>query len=659
MPRRSASRPAPHAAAAVGARLSACLLALLALLAGCGADDSGAGRGENRQRCADRNPRRNLYFGDLHVHTAFSFDSYAFEVRNTPRDAYRFARGESLALPPLDANGRGTQMLRLDRPLDFAAVTDHAEFLGEVDICLSPPRPGSDASVCEQYRTDGPLGQGLLGLTLTSTAPERQAEICGPADERCLSAARSIWDEEVAAAEEFYDRSEQCSFTTLVAYEYTANTNISARHRNVLFRGTDIPFPTSYIEAPTPQQLWETLRRECSDAGGDCDVLAIPHNSNQSNGNMFALEYPGAGTLAAQREQAARRADLEPLVEIYQHKGDSECRNGLSGILGAPDELCGFEKLRRGAVADCGDIPGAGGVANGGCLSRLDFVRGALLAGLQEKHRLGVNPYRLGLVASTDTHNGTPGAVDERTFLGHRGNVDARVEDRLGGAAFRSGPIFSPGGLTAVWAEENSRDSIFAALRRREVYGTSGPRIALRFFAGWDFAADLCEAPDILAAADAGGVPMGATLPARPVHAGAPALAVWANRDPGTPQHPGTPLQRLQIIKGWSENGAAYQRVIDVAGDADEGATVGPDCTPTGSGFDSLCTVWSDPDFSPHQDAFYYARVIENPSCRWTAWQCNTATDPENLASCNDPDLARVLQERAWSSPIWYDPDGQ
>jgi len=644
--------PRPSAHRFVRAALL-CFCSVLCLAACAGDDSSGNDGGA---ACADHNPLRNLYFGDLHVHTSFSFDSYSFDVRNTPRDAYRFARGETLSLPPLDESGNPTQSLRLDRPLDFAAVTDHAEFLGEVDICLSPPQSGSEATLCETYRNNGPLGQTLLGVTLTESAPQRNESICGADGARCLGAARSIWEEEIAAAEEFYDRSEQCAFTTLIAYEYTANTAASARHRNVLFRGSEIPFPTSYIEAPTPQQLWQALARDCS---GDCDVLAIPHNANQSNGNTFALEYPGATDLAAERAQAARRAAIEPLLEIYQHKGDSECRNGLSGILGAPDELCGFEKLRGPDVEDCGDTPGSGGVANVGCLSRLDFARGALLAGLQERERLGVNPYPLGFVASTDTHNGTPGAVEETAFLGHRGNVDALVEDRLGGQAFRSGPIFSPGGLTAVWAEENSRDAIFAALRRREVYGTSGPRIPLRFFAGWDFADDLCDSPDLLATADANGVPMGATLPLPPAGAEAPSFALWATRDPGTSEHPGTPLQRLQIVKGWTDGGAAHIRVYEVGGDADNGAGVAADCTPTGgSGFDSLCAVWRDPDFSPAQNAFYYARVVENPSCRWTAWQCNAAANPESLASCIDPDLVRVLQERAWSSPIRFEPAG-
>ena len=229
----------------------------------CGKDDGGP----RPRACADRNELRNVYFGDLHVHTALSFDSYAFDVRNRPGDAYRFAKGEVVALPPLDGEGNGTQSLRLERPLDFAAVTDHAEYLGEVDICLTPGLAGHEAEICQTYRTNGGLGQTLLGVELTNSMPERDAEICGDGV-RCLAAARSVWDEIVAAAEEHYDRSDACTFTTFVGYEYTANTGASARHRNVIFANEVVPVPISYLEEPRPEGLWAGLRRDCIDAGG-------------------------------------------------------------------------------------------------------------------------------------------------------------------------------------------------------------------------------------------------------------------------------------------------------------------------------------------------------------------------------------------------------
>ncbi len=653
-------RGARRLAAAVVAGIAGPLMFTLALTAlvhsaGCGDEDDGSGD-RVRGRCADQNPLRNVYFGDLHVHTALSFDSYAFDVRNGPDEAYRFAIGGDVSLPPLDGMGQGTQSLRLDRPLDFVAVTDHAEFLGEVDICLTPNLPGYEASPCETFRDNGPLGQTLLGVTLTSTTPEREVEICGDG-ERCLVAARSVWDEIVASAERFYDRSSACTFTTFAAYEYTANTAASARHRNVIFKNEKVPFPTSYLEEPRPQGLWEALRRGCINAGGDCDAIAIPHNSNQSNGNTFAVEYPGAASASEEREQARRRAAIEPLVEIYQHKGDSECSNGLKGAFGAPDELCEFEKLRTGSFDDCADSPGAGGVANGGCVSRLDFVRGALLEGLSEHQRIGVNPYRLGVIGSTDTHDGTPGAVAEAGWLGHRGSVDDEIEERLGRPSFRAGPVFNPGGLAAIWAEENSRESLFAAMKRREVYGTSGPRIVARMFGGWKLDRNLCGETEAVERADSEAVPMGGVLPPPPSSARSPSFFVLAARDPGSEGRPGTPLQRAQIVKGWVENGETRQRVYEVAGDSGSQAGVASDCTLVGEGFDSLCAVWSDPDFSFDERAFYYARVVENPSCRWNALQCNQAGPDADLESCSDPALVRVIQERAWTSPIWYSVD--
>jgi hypothetical protein len=630
------------------------LVGCLAVFAvACGGD--GTDVADGTPACTDHNPLRNVYFGDLHVHTALSFDAYAFDIRNTPDDAYRFATGETVSLPPLDGLGQGTQSLRLDRPLDFAAVTDHAEFLGEVDICLTPDLSGYDAALCATFRENGALGQTLLGVTLTNPDPARDPDICGDGG-RCLGAARSVWDLIVAAAETHYDRSPRCSFTTLLGYEHTANTGASARHRNVVFANADVPFPTSYMEEARPEGLWAALRRDCIDAGNGCDAITIPHNSNQSNGNVFTVEYPEARTAEEERLQAEARAAIEPLVEIYQHKGDSECSNGLGGAFGAPDELCDFEKLRVPPFEVCGDEPGSGGVANVGCVSRLDFVRGALLAGIEERERIGANPYWLGVIASTDTHDGTPGAVDEASWRGHRGNVDDEVDERLGVRSFRAGPIFNPGGLAAVWAEENSRPRIFAALKRREVYGTSGPRMVVRLFGGWELDAGLCDDPRGVELADAGGVPMGSVLATPSAAVTAPSFFIAATKDPGTADHPGTALQRIQIIKGWVESGVAHERIFDVAGDADNGASVGADCTPTGPGFDSLCAVWTDPEFAPRQLAFYYARVVENPSCRWTALQCNRAGEDAELPSCSDPDLERVIQERAWTSPIWYEP---
>jgi hypothetical protein len=632
------------------------LLAMVCGLIGCGENVVPAPP-PRRQPCAQHTRLRNVYFGDLHVHTTYSFDAHAFEVRTTPAQAYRFAQGEPIMLPPLDAQGNGTRSIRIERALDFAAVTDHSEYLGEVQACTTPDSPAYNSDTCITYRGDEYNAVRKFGLAFTPRQPKRFQDVCGTDGSLCRDLAGDVWQRIQAAAEAAYDRSASCTFTSFIAYEYSASPGASTMHRNVIFRNDHVPFPASVFEQSTPQGLWTQLKATCLDTGTGCDVLAIPHNSNESNGNMFAIEYPGATTLDDQRTQAAFRVRMEPLVEIFQHKGDSECFNGLSGVVGAPDELCEFEKRNRSASEDCGDKTGTLGTAGEGCLSRLDFVRGVLLAGLQENERLGVNPYRLGIIASTDTHNGTPGATTESTFMGHRGTDDDTPAKQLGpGVLTHGGVIFNPGGLVGVWAEENSRPSIFDALRRREVFGTSGTRLSVRFFGGWNLPADLCDDPQMLETAYAQGAPMGGALAPQPAGAAAPTFVVAALRDPGTAVRPGTPLQRLQVIKGWLENGEAHQQVYDVAGDPNNGASVDElTCETRGSGNDALCAVWTDPAFNPSQPSFYYVRAVENPTCRWSTYVCNAPSTEPRPDACNAPAVPKTIQERAWSSPIWYE----
>jgi len=371
---------------------------------------------------------------------------------------------------------------------------------------------------------------------------------------------------------------------------------------------------------------------------------------------MFAVEYPAGGD---ERAQAALRGAMEPLMEVFQHKGDSECRDGLAGLLGAPDEQCGFEKHDRDGPQDCSmTTTHVGGVANTGCYSVRDFLRGALAEGLKEHARLGVNPLPLGVIAGTDTHNGTPGAVDEDTFQGHRGTDDDTPEKLLGSGVLTSGGIaYDPGGIAAVWAEQNTRASLFDALRRRETYGTSGPRIAVRFFGGWGYPASLADDPALVEKAYAGGVPMGGTLPAEGAVASGPVFVVSAMRDPGPKDKPGARLQRVQIVKVWVKDGVAEQRVFDVAGSATAG--LGLDlstCAPGDGGSDALTATFTDPDFDPAAYASYYARVLEVPTCRWSTWLCNRLPAEGRPPACSDPSVKRAQQERAWTSPIWYTP---
>jgi len=620
--------------------------------------------------CEDAAPLGRAFFGDLHVHTALSADAWAFGVRVTPDDAYRYAFGEPIALPPYAADGSGGRVVRIDRPLDFAAVTDHAEFLGEGSLCTDRDSGVWDTGFCVDYRETTGRNPWLV-MRIMSPIPWRSDAVCGPDGRRCARAAASAWQRIIDAAEDWNDTTPACARTTFVAYEYSSHRLGSNLHRNVVFESASVPsLPISYLEAPREWDLWEALRLTCLEAPGDCDAIAIPHNANLSNGRMFALDYPGAAGIDEQRARAALRARLEPIVEVMQHKGDSECRVDAPGVAGAADELCAFEKFEDFAFRT-GDGEGGPGPCSEGaladlvphlgpdCVSPLSYVRYALVAGLGEADRIGVNPFQLGLAASTDTHNGLAGGVRERDYPGHLGLADDEPRERV--AWDRSVPgnaSNNPGGLIGVWAEENSRRAIFAALKRREVFGTSGPRIRVRLFGSHDYEGDLCDAPDPAEAAALDGVPMGAELPPHDEDEGPPILVALAARDPGTPDAPGGRLQRVQIVKGWiGDDGAIHERVYDVAGDPGNGADVDLDtCTPRGPGFDALCATWRDPDWDPDRRAVYYARVLENPSCRYTTWQCLGLPVDDRPQACDDPRRPKTVQERAWSSPIWYTP---
>ncbi len=611
-------------------------------------------RSEEREPCARFDPLRAPFFGDTHVHTAFSFDANALGVRATPRDAYRFARGEPLGLRPFDRDGTPRRETRLERPLDFAIVTDHAELLGETRICRTPGLPGHDSLVCRVLRRWPLLAYYMVNGRIFNVRDPVRYRFCGEEGGRCLEAAASPWREIQAAAEAFYDRSAACRFTSFVGWEWSGNPGSHMIHRNVIFRNATVPaLPTSYVEEPTPEGLWRRLEEDCLAAGNGCDVLTIPHNPNLSGGRIFLPETSAGLPLDA--EATRRRAALEPLLEVMQHKGDSECRLGAAGRIGA-DELCAFEKLPY-ARMDRRNLPFLWAPPPPG-----SFVREGLAEGLRQQARLGVNPFRFGLVASTDTHEGAAGAVAEPDFPGHAAGGDtSAVEVPRVPDAFE----FNPGGLAVLWAEENARDALFAAMRRREAYGTSGPRIVVRWFAGWEHPDDLCRRPDFVARGYADGVPMGGVLPPPPEAARAPAFAVAALRDLGTADRPGTPLQRIQIVKIWLAADGPRERVFEVAGDPGNGASVDPaTCQRRGAGFDGLCSVWRDPEFDREQPALWYARVVENPTCRWSTWVCiaqgvdcaRPGSVPRELRPCCDPGRARTVQERAWTSPIWYVP---
>jgi hypothetical protein len=386
-----------------------------------------------------------------------------------------------------------------------------------------------------------------------------------------------------------------------------------------------------------PEKLWEWLEQSCT---GDCQALAIPHNTNFGWG--VALDSKNSDGTPFTKEILERRARTEPLIEIFQQKGNSECAPGL----GTTDEQCAFEQVfqacKEGETAFC-------------AVAR-DYVRNALKTGLTLEDQFGVNPFRYGFIADTDTHESNGGDTGEDRGPNYAKPVN---ENAPRNPIFPvSAGAFNPGGLAGVWAEQNTREAIFDALKRRETFATSGTRIRVRFFAGWNYPANIDRKRDLVQVAYKNGVPMGGALKGGG-HTGAPRLVVWAVKDPASAN-----LQRIQIVKGWSKGGETFEKVFDVSCSdglrpdprshkcADNGASVNlSDCSTTpGKGAAELSTTWSDPEFDASVRSFYYARVLENPTCRWSTHAALTAKValPKSLPA--------TIQERAWSSPIWYEP---
>ena len=606
-------------------------LLLVVGLAGCGGTAPTESTPSPAEPAVEANPLRNAYFGDLHTHTNYSFDAFMNGTRNTPDDAYRHAKGEALMHPA------GFEV-QLDRPLDFYAVTDHAAMLGMLRASQDPTQTVSehpDAVVVERIRSGELTGAERAGAYASIRAYTLGLRD-GWLDETVV---RSAWQDIIEAAERHYEPGQ---FTTFIGYEFTGSPENQNLHRNVIYRGSQVPdMPLSRIDTFNPEELWAwmDLNREAG-----MEALAIPHNSNGSNGLMFAMEtYDGAPLDATYAETRLRN---EPVVEVTQTKGTSDTHPALS----PNDEWADFE-IRPYRVGGNRPSQPSG-----------SYVRDAYLNGLRLEEQLGVNPFRFGLIGATDNHTGATYAREEEYFTPSgqpQPGVSVPFETtRPDGSRYGTGlgVLNGAAGLAGVWAEENTRESIFDAFRRRETFATTGPRMRVRFFGGTGYADDLTSAPDMIATAYANGVAMGGELVAP---AETPKFLVWAVRDPLS-----APLQRVQIIKGWLENGESSEQVYDVA--CSDGLSGDPDthrCPDNGSTVDlttcgisddvgdtDLLTLWSDPDFDPTERAFYYVRVLENPTCRWTTWDAIRAgVEPR-------PDTPATLQERAWSSPIWVIP---
>lgn len=556
--------------------------------------------------CPGYNVLKNAYFGDLHEHTAYSADAYTFATRNTPIDAYRFAKGVPVQIAGAQADGGGP-ITKIDRPLDFLAVTDHSEFLAialgcGADLNGQPyydASPYYDSARCKLFRSTNPGAQALDFALLVSD----MKALCADAG-TCDPVIKNGWQKEQVAAAAAYER---CKFTSFVAYEWThMSPKGDTLHKNVIFSSSSVPDkPFDSMNYTTASELWTALDRGCQSQSG-CEALTIPHNSNLSGG--LAFEAP------ATADAAAQMAKYQRLVEIFQHKGASECFYDETADGG--DRDCAFEQVPNTV--------------------RGSFVRDGLSKGLGLQKTSGSNPLQLGIVGATDDHNGAPGNVKEGTYPGHVGRIDDDPTKRItvgdaGPSDQRNNSYFNPGGLTGVWAEENSRESIFAALKRRETWATSGPRMTVRFYATKNDGSDPCADPDfpkqIVAA---GATPMGGAFTPG---ASKPRLVVYAWKD-------AVDIESIDLVKGWVDaNGAPHERV--------ERRTI-----PAGT---KACVVFDDSGFQG-EIAYYYARVLQPPTARWSRSDCQDAPDANPTDCAQNGRLRQPIQERAWTSPIWTMP---
>ncbi|PKP71782.1 MAG: hypothetical protein CVT83_02735 [Alphaproteobacteria bacterium HGW-Alphaproteobacteria-5] len=598
-------------------------------------------------KAADLHPD-HVFWGDEHVHSGWSADAGLSGTTLTPEDAVRFARGEAVK----SSTGESAQ---LHRALDWMALTDHSDGMGTIDnIRDGNPEMMADPTVKRWHEMMVSGQEGGMKATLEVIDAQAHHEL--PKTVMDPKWMVSAWQKTVDIMEKY---NEPGKFTALIAYEWTSNGEIGQNlHRNVIFRdGADktraTPPLTTFVSAlpghsgSDPESLWAWLTKWEAETGGK--VLAIPHNGNLSNGWMFAENRYDGSPLTP--DWATERARWEPLVEVFQYKGASEAHPSLSPT----DEFANFE------IWDSSDLAGNAKKPED---VKYEYAREALKSGMRLQDELGINPFKLGIVSGSDTHTALPSGGEEDNYWGkfvaeqpgaERWNVSFQKEEKY----LRKGWTFSAQGITGVWAQDNTRAAIWDAMKRKEVYASSGPRIKLRFFGGFDFTSADAKG-DLADAGYARGVPMGGDLNAAP-EGKVPTFLVAALKDPA-----GANLDRVQIVKGWVDaEGMTHEKIFDVLWSGDRKPDADGKLPPVGNTVDTasakytnsigasqLTGSFSDPDFNAADKAFYYARVIEIPTPRWTDYDI-----VQLKANITDPEVPLVIQERAVSSPIWYNPD--
>jgi hypothetical protein len=583
---------------------------------------------EQLEAAVPDNALKEAYFGETHVHTSYSLDAYIGGARLTPDDAYKFAQGKDVTIQGQTHN--------IKKPLDWTAVSDHAEFIGEMYSTQVPGAKGGDNPMLEELRNLKSLDEQRAWFVKYVQSNMRGANPGHPPFYAGPETTVSAWkDVQLKAVRDNYQPGK---FTTLAGFEWTAAPKAGNMHRNVIFRDLTVPdMPLSALDTSDEEKLWAWMAEQEKKGS---KLLAIPHNSNGSKGYMFEPVDNAGKPLTA--EYARLRSHFERLIEMMQIKGNSEVHRSFWPA----DEFADFEN------AD------SVGSFSGRTYKKEFFVRWAVTKGLDYQARLGANPYQLGFIGGTDNHNGAPADVAEDNYIGSHGPADSTVKERREGEidGWIKGKESNPGSLSGVWATKNTRAAIWDAMAARESFVTSGTRIKVRFFAGADLPGQPTDPRALVEQGYKRGVPMGGTVSGA---AKSPTFTVWALKDPD-----GAHLDRIQIIKGWvNAKGEPQDKVIDVVWSGERKPAKNGKLPAVGNTVDlrkatytnaigspELMASWIDPAFDARQHAIYYVRVLEIPTPRFTTYDAVR----NNLPLLTD--VPATLQERAWTSPIWVAP---